>query len=199
MWSPQLYKEKGLKLGLSESLLDTSITHSEEVINSQYNLPSILSLRHLSERTGVNYGKLREYVTRGGHNVYKKFSVRKRSGGRRFIKIPTPPLMITQKWINEFILKDIPVHPASHAFKTGSSIRKCATKHCGAKWLIKIDVMDFFESVSEIQVFRVFKELAYQPLVAFELARLCTIATPRRSPRKFYENWRVRKDNEWGL
>ena len=196
MWSPQLYKQEGLKLGRPESLLDVSIAHSEEVINSQYNLPSILSLKHLSKRTGVNYRKLREYVACGDYDAYKRFSIRKRSGGRRFIRVPAPPLMRTQKWINEFILKDIPVHPASHAFKMGSSIRDCAIKHCGAKWLIKVDVMDFFESVSEIQVFRIFKELEYQPLVAFELTRLCTIATPWRSPRQHYENWRVRKYNE---
>ena len=196
MWSPQLYKQEGLKLGLPEDLLDTSIAHSDKVINSRYGLPSILSLKHLSERTGINYRKLRKYVTRRDYDAYKKFSIRKRSGGRRFIKIPAPPLMGIQKWINEFILKDIPVHPASHAFKTGSSILKCATKHCGAKWLIKVDIMDFFESVSEIQVFRIFKELGYQPLVAFELARLCTIATPWRSPRKFYENWWVKKYNK---
>ena len=196
MWSPQLYKEKGLDLGLSENLLDASIAYSEEVINSQHNLPSILSLKHLSERTGVSYRKLRKYVTRGDYDAYKKFSIRKQSGGRRFIRVPAPSLMATQKWINEFILKEMPVHPASHAFKIGSSIQKCATKHCGAQWLIKVDVMDFFESVSEIQIFRTFKELGYQPLVAFELGRLCTIATPWESPRRFYENWRVRKYNE---
>ena len=196
MWSPQLYKERGFKLGLPESFLEVSIAHSEEVINSQYSLPSILSLKHLSKRTEVNYKKLRKYVTRGDYDAYRKFSIRKRSGGRRFIKVPSPSLMIAQKWINEFILKEIPVHTASHAFKIGNSIRKCAAKHCGARWLIKVDVMDFFESISEIQIFRTFKELGYQPLVAFELGRLCTIATPAESPRRFYENWQVRKHNE---
>ena len=169
MWSPQLYKQEGLKLDLPETLLDVSIAHSEEVINSQHNLPSILSLKHLSERTGVGYGELREYVARRDRNSYRKFSIKKRSGGRRFIRVPASPLMFTQKWINEFILKDIPVHPTSHAFKMGNSIRECAAKHCGAKWLIKVDVMDFFESVQKFKSFVYLRNLGINHLLLLNL------------------------------
>lgn len=71
--------------------------------------------------------------------------------------------MYLQRWINLHILKKVPVHPASFAFSEGSSIFKCANKHTGARWLIKMDITGFFESVSEIQAFRVFKSLGYQP------------------------------------
>ena len=196
MWSPQSYKKQGLSQGYSEELLERAIFQSEMLLNSQYNLPSILSLSHLATRTGVNYKKLRDFVNRNNFEAYKKFSIRKRSGGRRFIHFPQPDLMFVQRWINEFILKPIQVHPASCAFSTGSSIYKCASNHCGAKWLIKLDIKDFFESVSEIQVFRLFKELGYQPLVAFEMARLCTAPTSWLSPRTDYKQWRVWDKNE---
>lgn len=196
MWSPQSYKQHGLDEGHSEELLETAISQSEIVLNSQYNLPSILSLNHLATRTNVSYQELRGFVNRSNHDAYRKFSIQKRSGGRRFIHIPRPDLMHAQRWINEYILKPIPVHPASFAFTTGSSIQKCALKHCGAKWLIKLDVADFFESISEIQVFRLFKEFGYQPIVAFEMARLCTAPTSWRSPREHYKQWHVWKHNE---
>ena len=52
--------------------------------------------------------------------------------------------------------------------------------------MIKIDVRDFFESITEIDVHRVFRERGYQPPVAFELARSCRHPTsylpPRRQP-----------------
>jgi RNA-directed DNA polymerase len=66
------------------------------------------------------------------------------------------------------------VHSASHAFSPQSSIVKCAKQHCEAKWLIKIDIADFFGSVTEIQAWRVFRRLGYNHLVAFEMARICT-------------------------
>ena len=196
MWFPQQYKKDGVSIGRHETLLENAIAQSEKVIYSQSGLPSILSLNHLATRTGVSYKLLRQFVNRSGNDSYKKFSIRKRAGGRRFIHVPAPPLIHVQRWLNEYILKDIPVHTASHAFRSGNSIQNCAAKHCGARWMIKLDITDFFESTSEIQVFRVFRKLGYQPLVAFELSRLCTIATAWTSPRRYYRQWYVRKEND---
>jgi len=195
MWSPQLYKKNGLEIGFQEDHLETSISQIDALVNGQYKLPSILSLRHLSLRVGVDYMDLRGYVAHSELDSYKKFSIRKRSGGRRFIYVPNPKLMKIQRWINEFILKQIPVSSSSHAFTKGSSIKKCAIKHCGCRWLIKLDIQDFFESVSEIQVYRVFRQLGYSPLVAFELGRLCTVPTLSLSPRRNIKHWLVWKRN----
>lgn len=196
MWSPQLYKQNGLTLGLSEELLEEAIHQTDEIINSPYDIPSILSLKHLSRRTKINYKELRNFVNRKNVHAYKKFSIWKRSGGKRFIYVPAPNLKHVQQWFNEYILKQIPVHQASHAFTVGNSIKKCALKHCGARWLIKLDIANFFESISEIQVFRLFRDLGYQPLVSFEMARLCTLPTSWPSKRDRYKQWRVRKENQ---
>lgn len=196
MWSPHLYKSRGLKKGYSEPLLEAAIEQSDRVINSPFSLPSILSLKHLSKRTGIGYLRLRSFINRSNTDAYQKFSIRKRSGGRRFIHIPTSDLMFVQRWINQYILKKIPPHQSSYAFNAGSSIKKCAAKHCGARWLIKLDIMDFFASVSEIQVYRLFNEIGYQPLVAFELGRLCTVPTSSFSSRKQYRHWHSNKVNE---
>ncbi|PCJ61606.1 MAG: RNA-directed DNA polymerase [Rhodospirillaceae bacterium] len=59
-----------------------------------------------------------------------------------------------------------------------------------------MDVTSFFESISEIQVFRVFRALGYQPLVSFELARIVTIGPVDRSPRHSDPVWKVRRRNE---
>lgn len=50
--------------------------------------------------------------------------------------------------------------------------------HCGSRWLLKLDVRRFFESISELSVYKVFRRLGYQPLVSLELARLCTRVGP---------------------
>lgn len=194
MWSSHHYEKHGLDQGLPEDLIYTAISQTENVFDVCSDLPSILSLKHLSVRASVSYKILQDQVSRVGP-LYTKFSIKKRSGGRRFIFIPDPDLLRTQRWINEFILKPLPVHRASCAFTKGSSIGKCAQHHCGSKWLIKFDIADFFESITEIQVYRVFRKAGYQPLVSFQLARICTIPTPYNSPRKRHKNWLVRKRN----
>ncbi|WP_290523549.1 reverse transcriptase family protein [Alcanivorax sp.] len=193
MWSSQSYKKKGLKYGRPISVLKNGIEQTEAVLDHNDQLPSILTLKHLSERTGVSLENLRSFVSRENENSYTKFSIAKRSGGRRFIRVPSPPLNHVQKWIHSYILSLVKPNRASFAFVKGKSIRDCAEMHCGATWLIKFDIVNFFESISEIQVFNVFNSLGYQPLVSFELARLCTVATPNRSPRAHYKNWHVIK------
>ncbi|WP_460047807.1 reverse transcriptase family protein [Sessilibacter sp. MAH2] len=193
MWSSHLYKQEGIKAGRSSLLLDDSIEQIESVLEISDRLPSILTLNHLSERTGVSLEQLRSYVSRKNEDAYTKFSIAKRSGGRRFIKVPAVQLNRVQKWIHQHILSSAVFNRASFAFVKGKSIKDCAAQHCGATWLIKLDIVNFFESISEIQVFHIFNSLGYQPLISFELARLCTIATPNHSPRNRNKNWRVIK------
>jgi RNA-directed DNA polymerase len=191
VWSPQQYISEGKQQGVSDTILTNAVAQIELVAAGQYQLPGIVSLRHLARRTLVPYSFLRGVIDRGEHRAYRKFAITKRSGGKRFIHVPTPDLKRVQKWITEYILKKIPVHSSSFAFSPGSSIYRCANRHCGAQWLIKMDITGFFESISEIQVYRVFAGLGYQPLVAFELARLVTVPVGSLSPRAFDPVWKA--------
>ena len=82
--------------------------------------------------------------------------------------------MRAQRWIAQRILTRGRPHWASYAYAPGSNIRLAADLHCGYKWLIKLDVRRFFESISELAVYRVIVSLGYRPLIAFEMARICT-------------------------
>ena len=110
----------------------------------------------------------------------------------RVICVPDSPLLRTQSWIAQSILRTAPPHHASTAFAQGDDIVSAAQVHHDACWLIKLDVENFFESITEISVYRVFLSLGYQPLVALELARLCTRV--RRLPDIYKKNprWRSR-------
>jgi RNA-directed DNA polymerase len=83
--------------------------------------------------------------------------------------------MRVQRWLAVHVLKPLPTHHRSFAFSKDASIYHCAGQHCGAQWLVKMDVSGFFGSISEIQVYRC-REAGYEPLVAFELARLSGIS-----------------------
>lgn len=166
--------------GLSNETIDAVIAQTIAVIKGPCKLPAILTLGHLAKRTGVDYVVLRGLVTGFCSHPYRHFKIRKRVAGPkeniryRNISVPTPNLYRVQRWIAAHVLRSVPVHEASHAFSPGSNIVKCAEKHCGAKWMIKLDILDFFGSISEMQAYRVFLSLGYQPLVSFEMGRLCT-------------------------
>lgn len=205
MWSPQRYRELGLEKGYDPEVVDRGAEVISDFLDAFPALPPILTLGHLAARTGIPYYKLRKIVAGQRTLEYQYFRIRKRSGGRRLISVPEPDLMHVQRWIAGHLLAGQPVHRASAAFRPKASIRKCASQHCGARWLIKLDISGFFGSISEIQIYRVFRGMGYAPLVSFELARVCTHAPAyskryqqdsewlvrKRGSRKFYAQWGI--------
>lgn len=191
MWSPQHFFDKGLAQGIERGLLERAIVQIENVVVANPNLPALLTLGHLALRTGAHYYALRKLIGSSRTQAYRHFRIRKRSGGHRLISVPDPQLMGVQRWVNAHILNALPVHHCSFAFRQKTSIVNCAAQHCGARWLIKLDVTGFFGSISEIQVYRVFRSAGYQPLIAFELARLATHVLPK-STRYTNPIWQAR-------
>lgn len=194
MWSSQRYLSEGKENGTSQSVLDSAIAQIELVLDQNDRIPAILSLKHFSLRSRVSYEFLRNVVERKetndrqGVDTYRYFNVRKKSGGARTISVPHPQLLIAQKWLAINILSKLSASNYSFAFSPGSSIVECAKKHVESAWLVKMDVKDFFGSISEIDIYRQFRKLKYQPLVAFELSR---IVTWPKSPAVHSPRWEL--------
>jgi RNA-directed DNA polymerase len=72
-------------------------------------------------------------------------------------------------------LANVKPHWRCYSYHSEASIYKSAKEHCSSKWLIKMDIENFFDSVSEVVVYRMFKQLGYKPLLSFELSRICTM------------------------
>ena len=178
--SPHQYRADGRARGRPEPVLDAALAQAAGP--ELQGAPAILTLMHLAKRMDVSYKFLRSVIASKEGTHYRDFHISKRDGGGRRIAVPSPELMAVQRWIVREILRDRPVHRASFAYARGSSIYACARRHAGAGWLLKLDIHDFFESIPEKAVYRVFREIGYARLVSFELARLCTrpwVAPPR--------------------
>jgi RNA-directed DNA polymerase len=170
IWTPKAAAD--LNRG-DAAVVSLALLHAEDAIAR--GLPPVLTLGHLAASAGVDYFFARNVVRRTERlALYTTFHIRKRSGGTREIAIPAYGLLLLQRWIHESILARIPVHGAAHAFCAGRGIRTMAAVHCGCRFLIKMDLQNFFGSLSESRVFRFFAHLGYSPLVAFEMARTCT-------------------------
>ncbi|GAB3592046.1 Reverse transcriptase (RNA-dependent DNA polymerase) [Corynebacterium faecale] len=144
-------------------------------------LTPILTLGHLASLVRVDYSVLRGVVDRSW-DPYEDLSIPKKRGGRRELSRPHPLLMVAQKWILANVLSNLNYNDASFAYTPGRSIVHCARRHVGARWLLKLDIKDFFDSVDEISVYKIFRSLGYEKLISLELARLCTRVTSK-SPR----------------
>ncbi|HUA59956.1 MAG TPA: reverse transcriptase family protein [Verrucomicrobiae bacterium] len=124
----------------------------------------------------------KEQGGRGGrlrHYHYKM--VEKSSGTFRLLEVPKPRLKAIQRRILAGILDWIPPHPAAHGFRRGHSIKSFATPHSGRRVVLRMDLRDFFPSISGVRVQAFFRTAGYPERVADLLAGLCTNTVPREA------------------
>lgn len=107
---------------------------------------------------------------------YTRFEIPKRSGGKRLISSPKPKMRKAQTWIQEKILSGLNPSEYASAFRPDLSIVDNAKKHCDKKVIVKLDLKDFFPSITFPRVRGYFEFLGYNPGIATILALLCTDA-----------------------
>ncbi len=185
-WTPHLFIKKAQEKGLNRESVASAKKEYERLMEK--GLPPLLTLGHLSYYTKTNYWYLNRIVSRKFEGAYRTFQIKKRSGGSRNINVPDKDLMKVQKWIDRNILSRILAGPHSFAYEKGKKILDCVSRHVGSKWLIKIDIRNFFESITEKQIYQVFTDIGYNNLISFELARICT---------KVLENAQKYDDKRW--
>jgi len=189
-WYPHVFENNALAKQYNASYIREIIKYGNNIYLKK--IPIIFSLAHLSRYADCSYQQLFSIVNRT-INPYQSFKITKRTGGFRQIVVPNYCLMKTQRWINHNILSKGQVHASVYAYVKSGNIKRNAELHCGAKWLIKMDIHRFFESITERQVYRVFQDFGYTKLLSFELTRLCTRVTSNNRKIKS-KRWLVRGD-----
>ncbi len=107
---------------------------------------------------------------------YRFFTIAKRDGSRRTITAPNPELKAAQRWLLRNVVEKLPVHGAAHGFLTGRSIATNAVVHAGAEVIVKVDVKDFFPTVTFRRVKGLFRKAGLPENVATLSALLATEA-----------------------
>jgi RNA-directed DNA polymerase len=178
--SPHLYRATAAKLGIPPETADNAIREFELLRNA--GVTPVLTLGHLAHLTGAKHSFLRAIVERR-IDPYEEFTRMRRNGGKmRTISSPDPVLMEVQRWILSNVLSRIEPHQASYAYTRRRSVGACARRHIGARFMIKLDLHDFFHSIDEYRVFSLYRDLGFNRLVSLELSRICTRhskSTPR--------------------
>jgi RNA-directed DNA polymerase len=129
---------------------------------------------------GSRHGSVNEaanIASRLSHYHYRVAG--KNSGGLRLIESPKQHLKIIQRQILAEILNNIPVHPAAHGFVKGRSIKTFAASHAGRRVVLRMDLQDFFPSLTASRIQAIFRTAGYPEFVADLLGGICTNAAPR--------------------
>lgn len=126
------------------------------------------------------FGAKSGVIARNPKLVHYNYRVlKKTSGGLRMIEAPKQHLKMMQRQILAEILDRVPVHDAAHGFVRGRSIRSFAAPHAGRRVVLRMDLEDFFPSISGRRVQAFFRTAGYPESVADLLGGLCTNAVPR--------------------
>ncbi len=124
----------------------------------------------------INYSTLVYHIYKiKPEDRYETFSIPKRSGQLRHISAPITNLKILQKKLN-YILQQVYLPRLSvHGFVFERGIVSNAEIHCQKKFVLNIDLLDFFPSINFGRVRGMFIKPPYNlpPKVATVLAQIC--------------------------
>jgi RNA-directed DNA polymerase len=158
--------------GVSEPLITQYIAYIEKLVSAD--LPVIFEIEHLSKLVGIDVLELKKMIA-CPYSFYRNFSIPKKRGGKRKVTAPYPSILMCQKWIYENILKTVTPHFCTHAYREKKSIITNATPHLNQKAVLKMDLEDFFPSISINWVINFFSTLGYPNNIAYYLASLCCL------------------------
>ncbi len=149
---------------------------------SENELPQLDTPKQLADALEISIGQLRWLAFNRDAALsihYKSFEIPKRSGGTRLIWAPKPQIKKAQRWILQNILELLPVHGSAHGFLPERSILTNAKPHVNSQCLIRMDIKDFFPTITFTRVKGIFRNAGYREQIATILALICT-----ESPRE---------------
>lgn len=116
-------------------------------------------MSHIEIKNGTTTTDQGKFLRRALPVSYTDIQIKKKNGKMRMLTVPSRDLKLVQQEICERILNKIPVHDAAHGFVKGRSTLTHAKLHVGKPLVITIDLKDFFESITERQVERIFTRI----------------------------------------
>ncbi len=117
------------------------------------------------------------YLVENADNYYINIQIPKRSNPRilRDLHIPNSELKGVQRSINNKILTKMPVGQNVHSYVAGRSVLTAAREFCPGKAVLKLDIRDFFPSISTRRVHGFLNSVGFKSKCCFILSKLTTM------------------------
>ena len=108
------------------------------------------------------------------HRMYSHFNISKRSGKVRTISAPDYRLKMLQQKISRSLSDLYVSRKPVHGFVRDRSVRSNAESHLRRKFILNVDIKDFFPAITEQRVQGLLESIGMASDVAETIARLCT-------------------------
>lgn len=155
------------KVGLNEAVdmvLNFKSTNKIPFIYDTYQLADFLSIGR----------KTMFSIIKSCDNCYNRIDIKKSNGNIRILYAPQSKLKNLQLKILNEILNKIPVSKFATAYKKGAKLIDNANPHCGKNYLLKMDLHNFFDSITFTQVYSsAFNTGHYPKQIGAILTTLC--------------------------
>lgn len=132
--------------------------------------------RDIAGLLDVSYDRLVYHLYKVPENLkYQEFSVPKKSGDPRIISAPATALKILQRKLSQVLYSVYEPKAAVHGFVPSRSILTNAKQHRNKRFVLNIDLKDFFNSIHFGRVRGIFMAPPYKlpEEVATVLAKIC--------------------------
>lgn len=132
--------------------------------------------KDIADLLEVSYSRLMYHISRVPESKkYIDFSISKKSGKTRTISAPCTPLKILQRKLSQVLYSVYEPKAAVHGFMPDRSILTNAKKHSNKRFILNIDLKDFFHSIHFGRVQGIFLKPPYNlsKEVAVVLAKIC--------------------------
>jgi RNA-directed DNA polymerase len=107
--------------------------------------------------------------------MYHTFNIKKKSGKARVINAPDRRLKILQRKITDLLTPLYRRRNPVHGFVAGRSVKTNAQSHLSSKFIVNLDLKDFFPSISLGRVAGVLRSLGIDRTVADAIASICCL------------------------
>jgi len=130
-------------------------------------------LQSIAKRIGINESYL-SLLSKNHNKCYHSYYLKKKPPARRVIDAPNSELKAIQRWILRNVLENQPVNPCVHGFTAKRGIKTNAKRHLGKRFIMCLDIKDFFPSIKKDRIFPIFCHVFDNGKVADALSNLCT-------------------------
>ena len=138
-------------------------------------LPEHLRVRHiLAIDLGVSPQLVYRIISNKKH-YYRTFKILKKNGGWREVSSPRTYLKVIQRYISTHLFSRLRIHDSVHSYRDGRSNITNAKEHIGQKFVLNIDLKDYFLNISSRKIVSVLRDNGFSKYGSILIASLCTL------------------------
>ena len=110
-------------------------------------------VEQMAKEIGLSQDQILSIANRASHS-YKNYFIKKRStNGHRLISHPAQDLKLLQTWLATRLFSALPIHECVFSYRRDISIKRHAGMHRSSNYLLRIDITDFFPSISRRDIY----------------------------------------------